>query len=135
MARSSEEITFLLVDTDAEVRSEAAHLLAYLPSAGTTSIASLRERLSASTGGTDEASFLLALGVLGRQLGIDPQIDTHQTTSDASKIASMCARSLTGDRAMVEPLVDLLSGDLPRLGNWLGRLNGHHRLQLNLSSR
>ena len=119
VARSSEEVTSLLNDTDAEVRTEAAHLLAYLPSAGSTSIPALQERLSASTGRMEEASFLLALGVLGRQLGIDPQIDTHQTTSNASKIASMCARSLTGDRAMVEPLVNLLSDDLPRLGNWL----------------
>ncbi len=119
VARSSEEVTSLLDDTDAEVRSEAAHLLAYLPSAGTASITSLEERLGACAGGTDEASFLLALGVLGRQLGIDAQIDSHRTTNQTSKIASMCARSLIGDREMIEPLVDLLSGDLPRLGNWL----------------
>ena len=119
VARASEQITSLLDDIDAEVRSEAAHLLAYLPSAGTTSIASLQERLSPSMNETVEASFLLALGVLGRQLGIDPEITGHLTTSQASRIAAICARSLTGDREMIEPLVDLLSSDLPRLGNWL----------------
>ncbi len=119
VARAFPVFAALLDDSDPVVRSEAAHLLAYLPAAGATSIVELQRRLESC--GESRPSFLLALGMLGRQLSIACQIGAEPSLSDPveTRVGWACAASLLGDPTQVDELMGLITKDLPAIGSWL----------------
>jgi hypothetical protein len=120
VSRAWSHLVPLLDDPSRQVRSETAHLLAYLPEHAEGSVRELRSRLPLL--GTDSSpSALLALGVLGHQRA--GQVDlTEVTMNDATlevRLASLCARCLLGDGLAIEPLIDALGDELPPIGSWL----------------
>ena len=110
----------LLDDTNSQVRSETAHLLAYLPEHAAGSVQELRSRLPLLSPETSP-SVLLALGVLGHQHPgqVDlTEIPLPDETLEA-RLASLCARCLLGEQLAIDALIESLGDELPPIGTWL----------------
>ncbi len=119
VSRAAGLVRDMLDDQDPVVRSEAAHLLAYLPEQGESSLEAMLERLDTSADA--RPSFLLSIGILGRQLAIPADIGPKPSSADSLEVQVgwRCAASLLGHEEIVDELVDLMSQDLPPIATWL----------------
>ena len=118
IAQSVDRFVTLLDSANADVAAEAAHLLAYIPSASSVALPALGSTYESAEGAA-RASAALAIAVLSTSVATDVEV---VSTSDADPVAlfgSLCARVLLGSDGETERLLDQMLDDPPPVASWM----------------